>query len=336
AIEEVKGISKQLHKINMLIIEDNQTVLGSSLDLPKEKLTFPKLTKGKSDIITREFRGDPVRIDYQYFPFWNWHIVSFISEKAYMAPIQLAKKIVYSGTFGVLIFVLFTLFLVFNFFVNLPLKRVIRATEGVAEGKFSKVDVRRKDEIGQLVHSFNSMVDSLNKKNVEVTNLIEAIRVSEAQYRGIFDSATDSFLIFDFDGNIVEVNPQACKMYGYPYEELLKLSGKEIVDPDYHHLFEQFKRDVQTTGEFHAESVNVRKDGATFNTEVKGNKFDYKGKPHLLAVIRDTTDRKRAEEEKEKLQAQLQRAQKMEVIGTLAGGVAHDLNNILSGLVSYP
>ena len=96
AIEEVKGISKQLHKINMLIIEDNQTVLGSSLDLPKEKLTFPKLTKGKSDIITREFRGDPVRIDYQYFPFWNWHIVSFISEKAYMAPIQLAKKIVYS------------------------------------------------------------------------------------------------------------------------------------------------------------------------------------------------------------------------------------------------
>ena len=119
AIKEIKEISKQLHKINMLIIEDNLTVLGSSLDLKNEKPAFPELSKGKSEITTQEFKHTPVRMSYQYFPFWNWHVVSFISEKDYMAPILLAKKIVYLGTFGVLILIMFTLFIVFNFLSSL-------------------------------------------------------------------------------------------------------------------------------------------------------------------------------------------------------------------------
>ena len=138
-------------------------------------------------------------------------------------------------------------------------------------------------------------VTVISKEITDRKQMEEALRESEAQYRGIFNSATDSFLIFDLDGNIVEANPKACKMYGYPYEELIKLSGKDIVHPKYYHLFEQFKRDVQTIGEFHAESVDVRKDGSIFNIEVEGSIFDYKGKPHLLAVIRDITKRKQAE-----------------------------------------
>ncbi len=127
----------------------------------------------------------------------------------------------------------------------------------------------------------------------------DELRESEAQYRSIFNSTTDSFLIFDHDGNIVEGNPQACKMYGYPYKELIKLSDKDIVHPDYYHLFEQFKRDIQETGEFHAESIDVRKDGTPFNIEVMGAEFNYKGKRHLLAVVRDITERKRAKKDLE-------------------------------------
>lgn len=133
--------------------------------------------------------------------------------------------------------------------------------------------------------------DITKQKRAEVR-----LQEREAQYRGIFNSATDSLLIFDTDGNIEEVNPQACEMYGYLYEELITLSGKDIVHPDYYHVFEQFKRDVQTTGEFHVESIDVRKDGTPFNIEFKGAVFNYKGEPHLLAIVRDITERKRAEE----------------------------------------
>jgi PAS domain S-box-containing protein len=140
------------------------------------------------------------------------------------------------------------------------------------------------------------MLVFINRITKEYKRAEKTLREGEAHYHGIFDSAMDSFLIFDLDGTIVEANPQACNMYGYSYDELIMHSGRDIVHPDYYHLFEQFKRDVKTKGEFHAESVDVRKDGTTFTVEVRGTTFDYRGKPHLLAVIRDVTRRKQAEE----------------------------------------
>ena len=139
-------------------------------------------------------------------------------------------------------------------------------------------------------------VKELESEVFERNNAEEALQKSEAQYRGIFNSTTDSFLIFDHRGNIVEANPQACKMYGYSYEELIQLSGKDIVSPDCHHIFDEFKRAIQKNREFDAESVDIRKDGTPFNIKVRGTGFEYKGKPHLLAVIRDVTKEKQAEE----------------------------------------
>jgi len=175
-------------------------------------------------------------------------------------------------------------------YMNIPIfdgnRIVILAGVGNKEAEYDESDVR------QLTLLMNGLWKFIQRMRTE-----ETLRETKAQYHGIFDSATDSFLIFDLDGNIVDANPQACKMYGYSHEELTKLSGKDIVPLEYYNIFEQFKRDVQTTGEFHMKSVAVRKDGTSFNIKVRGAAFDYSGKPHLLAVIRDITKWKQAEEE---------------------------------------
>ena len=81
--------------------------------------------------------------------------------------------------------------------------------------------------------------------------LREALERSEAQYRGIFNSAIDAFIIFDLRGRVVEANPEACKMYGYSKEEFIGMHASRIVHHDYHHLMGKFVRDVQEKGEFH-------------------------------------------------------------------------------------
>ncbi|MFO8010466.1 MAG: PAS domain S-box protein [Dehalococcoidia bacterium] len=124
----------------------------------------------------------------------------------------------------------------------------------------------------------------------------EEVALKEAQYRGIFEASTDAFLISDMDGLIKEVNPAACIMYGYSYAELTELTGKALIHPDYQNLFEEFVDKASAGETFYADSVEIRKDGSCFDAEVKGCGFEYNGMPHLLAVVRDITERKRAEE----------------------------------------
>ncbi|MTI81230.1 MAG: PAS domain S-box protein [Firmicutes bacterium] len=125
----------------------------------------------------------------------------------------------------------------------------------------------------------------------------KTLHESEAFYKGIINTAMDGFIILDLDTNIKEANPQANKMYGYTYEEFLKHNAKDMVHPDYHYLFKQFKKDMQEKGYFRAETVDIRKDGTAFNVDIKGVLFEYKGEKLILTINRDITDRKKVEKE---------------------------------------
>ncbi len=81
---------------------------------------------------------------------------------------------------------------------------------------------------------------------------------------------------------------------------------------------------------------DIRKDGSLIDIEVNGVRLPFGGDYHYLAVIRETTDRRRRERKNREMQEKLERAERMQSIGVLAGGVAHDLNNILGPLVAYP
>ena len=132
----------------------------------------------------------------------------------------------------------------------------------------------------------------------------EQLREKEAQYRSIFEATTDALFINDMNGLCVEVNPAACKMHGYTYEEFIGKDPAFIGHPDYHHLIADFFQMIKAGEQFQARTVNVRKDGSSFPIEIHGTTFTYKGQPHTLAMVRDITEQARAEEQLREKEAQ--------------------------------
>jgi PAS domain S-box-containing protein len=135
----------------------------------------------------------------------------------------------------------------------------------------------------------------------DVTEQVRAeqeLREKEAQYRSVFEAGTDGLVINDLeDGHLVEVNPAMHQMHGYTYEEFMALHPLTFIHPDSHPLFVKFIETVKAGENFQARAIDIHKDGTSFPVEVHGTTFDYKGKPHVLAVVRDVTKQVQAEEQ---------------------------------------
>ena len=166
----------------------------------------------------------------------------------------------------------------------------------------------------------------------------DALRGSEERYRLLVENQTDMIVKFDADGHLTFVSQSYCKAFGKSEDELL---GKKFIplihEEDREAVVKALDKVHRPPYIAHVEERAMTKDGwrwqAWLNTAVLNEKNEVEA---TVAVGRDINKQKQVEEERIKLETQLQQAQKMEAIGTLAGGVAHDLNNILGGLVSYP
>jgi PAS domain S-box-containing protein len=124
------------------------------------------------------------------------------------------------------------------------------------------------------------------------TTLTPALKDNEQRYHGIFEASTDAILIYNKEGRIVDANNKACNLYGYTLEEILQLTGKNVIHPDHHDRFEEFINAFTVDSTFCKESTDIRKDGTPFDVEVKGAAFNYQGNPHLVVFIKDITRRK--------------------------------------------
>ncbi len=149
-----------------------------------------------------------------------------------------------------------------------------------------------RDDAGNI-RCFEGVVEDItDQKRAE-----EALQINEKKFRSIFDSAGDGIFILDLDGRFVEVNKIACERLGYTREEMLAMSPKDIDSATHASLVEERMAQIQLAGGAIFETEQVRRDGTKVPIEISARIIEFEGRPAILSVTRDITDRKRAEEE---------------------------------------
>ena len=234
------------------------------------------------------------------------------------------------------VIILFMTLLVVNMLgkkISEPIKTAANISDKIASGDLDHVlDESRSDETGRLAKSMNQMIQNLKYLRDQNRNQLQNIKESKDRIESILAAMQEGVILIDAATHqIIDVNPAAASMIDAAYDE--------IIDTEYTLYTREIESELLdrkgSPASFTDEFLNTAKGGriSVLKTAVP---ITIEGRECLLISFIDITPLKRVQEERQQLETKLQRAKKMESIGTLAGGVAHDLNNILSGIVSYP
>ncbi len=173
-------------------------------------------------------------------------------------------------------------------------------------------------QIAKLKTTHTKMEYELSRLHGE----IHLLRENEALFSALVEQAPDALFAHDLQGRFVFVNDVACQALGYTREELLTMDVQQVGHGWNPEQVEAFWKEVTAGKTVHAEGMLQRKDGTLLPVDIRIGLFDAMGKMLIYGIARDISERVMYEE-------RLRQAHKMEAVGTLAGGVAHDFNNIL-------
>jgi len=205
----------------------------------------------------------------------------------------------------------------------------------------NKIRIKTQNELE--VHK-NNLEELITERTNELQKSRDELLDSEKRYRILAENLNDLIWSADKDMNFTYISPSIETMFGYTVDEARKLTHKNWYDTEsfekitsaFNEVLDTQNNINETDNHFVILELNqIKKDGSFFPTEVKISSFkDNTNNTYgIIGITRDITKRRKAEDDKALIQAQLSQAQKMEAVGTLVGGLAHDFNNIIVGII---
>jgi PAS domain S-box-containing protein len=220
--------------------------------------------------------------------------------------------------------------LLYGILISYVAKRINAVTVSSMKLQFKNIDLI--NHLAAEKARIEKINEDLKSEIGERERVQEALRESEQRYRNLFDSISDFIYTHDLEGRFLTVNRAAEQTLGYTYAELVGKRVSDFMLPKYRRAFrEQYLKQIKKRGFLTGVSKYVSSDGALHYIEYRNILVQQDGnEPYVSGVGRDITERVEAEGEVRKLEQQLFQSQKMEAIGTMAGGVAHNFRNILA------
>ena len=205
----------------------------------------------------------------------------------------------------------------------------MRKSLSQASDELSEVNERLEQLVDERTAELKQVNEKLLQDIVKREQIEKALQQSEERYRTLVENTLDGYFICQIpSGKFLFLNHRICSLSGYTMQEGLNLTIWDVIDPEAHDKIAELIR-ARLDGRFMKFDRRIysaiRKDGSIFRAEVSTSLVTFQGQTAVQGVLRDIT-------EQERLQEQLQKAERLQAIGTLAGGIAHDFNNLLMGI----